>query len=184
MIRSMLISAAALTLAVPAVAQDTAGDTVRMVIVYGDDAAPPVQGDEIVVVARMPESERYRIPEGLRNSTNPANQSWASRVERMEFVGNFGTLSCSPVGLGAITGCTQEMIRDAYADKASSPSVRFGRLIEAARAERLSKIDEQSAEEQERVEEIEREYMKRLENERASTAEDGALPAVNDGKKN
>ena len=168
MIRRLFLPlAASLAIAAPLAAQSDAGDTVRMVIVYGDDAAPPVQGDEIVVVARMPESERYRIPEGLRTGGDPQGQSWASRVERMEFVGNFGTLSCSAAGIGGATGCTQEMIRQAYADKAAAPSVRFGQLIAAARAERLSTIDDDAAEEQARVEQIEKEYMRRLEAERS-----------------
>lgn len=155
----------------PAAAQDAGTDTVRMVIVYGDDAAPTAQGDEIVVVARMPEAERFRIPENLRFSDNPANQAWINRVERLEFVGNFGILSCSATGAGGSTGCTQEMIRNAYADKKASPSVRFGQLIAAARAERLSTIDQTSAEEQARVEAIEREYMERLERGRVDGAE-------------
>lgn len=170
---------AALACGAPLAAQDAGGDKVRMVIVYGDDAAPTPQGDEIVVVARMPEGDRFRIPDGLRFSDNPANTAWVNRVERLEFVGASGTLSCSAVGPGGSTGCTQEMIRNAYADRNASPSVRFGRLIEAARAERLSKIDEVSAEEQARVEAIEKDYMERLERERARepAAPATALPA-------
>ena len=164
------LALAALACSAPLAAQSAAGDKVRMVIVYGDDAAPTPQGDEIIVIARMPESERFRIPEGLRYSDNPANTAWINRVERLEFVGASGTLSCSAVGPGGSTGCTQEMIRNAYADRNASPSVRFGQLIAAARAERLSKIDEVSAEEQARVEAIEKEYMERLERERAGDA--------------
>ncbi len=162
------IAALAVIVAPPLTAQDAGGDKVRMVIVYGDDAAPTPQGDEIVVIARMPEADRFRVPENLRYSDNPANQAWINRVERLEFVGNFGTLSCSAVGVGGSTGCTQEMIRNAYADRDASPSVRFGELIAAARAERLSTLDATAAEEQARVEEIEKEYMERLQNERAA----------------
>lgn len=168
--------AAGLLSASPLAAQDAAGDRVKMVILYGEDAAPAPQGDEIVVVARMPESERFRIPEDLRFSDNPANQAWINRVERMEFIGNFGTLSCSTVGAGGSTGCTQEMIRNAYADKNASAAVRFGELIAAARAERLATIDDTAAEEQARVEQIEREYMQRLERERASETPAAAAP--------
>jgi hypothetical protein len=157
-----------------AIAQDDAGDRVNMVIVYGDDAAPQPVGDEIVVVARLPESERFRIPEGLRYSDDPANNSWVRRVERMEFIGDFGTLSCSTVGVGGSTGCTQEMIRQAYADRNASASVRFGQLIAAAREERLATIDDDAADEQARVEEIEREYMRRLEGERDAPVGDEA----------
>ena len=35
-------------------------------IVYGDDPCPKGEGDEIIVCARKPESERYRIPKKLR----------------------------------------------------------------------------------------------------------------------
>lgn len=163
---SAALALAGLALTAPLAAQDSGGDKVRMVIVYGDDAAPAPEGDEIVVVARMPEADRFRIPEGLRYSENPANDAWINRVERLEFVGTSGTLSCSAVGPGGSTGCTQEMIRNAYADKKASPSVRFGALIAAARAERLSTLDASAAEEQARVEAIEKEYMQRLERER------------------
>ena len=55
--------------------------------------------------------------------------------------------------------------------------MRFGRLIEQARAERLSTIDADAAAEQERVEMIEREYMERLERERAGELPgEGELP--------
>lgn len=161
----------------PVAAQDEPGDKVNMVIVYGDDAAPEPVGDEIVVVARLPEGDRYRIPEALRFSDDPANTSWAERVERLEIVGDFGTLSCSAVGAGGATGCTQEMIAAAYADRNNSSSVRFGQLIEAARAERLANIDELAAEEQERVEQIEREYLERLERERDADLPETAADA-------
>ena len=170
------LACASLLGASPLAAQAEAGDKVRIVIVYGDDAAPVAKGDEIVVVARMPEAERFRIPENLRYSDNPANTAWINRVEKLEFVGNSGTLSCSASGVGGSTGCTQEMIRNAYADKKASPSVRFGALIAAARAERLSTIDASSAEEQARVEAIEKEYMQRLEKERATDVADPTAP--------
>lgn len=170
-----LISASLLA-ANPLAAQTEGGDKVRMVIVFGEDAAPAPQGDEIVVVARMPEADRFRIPEGLRYSENPANQAWINRVERLEFVGASGTLSCTAVGVGGSTGCTQEMIRNAYADKNASASVRFGALIAAARAERLSTLDASAAEEQARVEALEKEYMKRLETERSGEVGAAVLP--------
>lgn len=165
------LPALALAFTAPLAAQDAAGDKVRMVILYGDDAAPKADPDEIIVVARMPERERFRIPSNLRESDNPANTAWINRVERLEFVGASGTLSCSATGVGGSTGCTQEMIRNAYADKKASPSVRFGQLIEAARAERLSQIDQLSAEEQARVEALEKEYMERLQKESEGEAQ-------------
>ena len=182
MLKSALPLAAALAAlsGTPASAQTAAAaadDNYNMVIVYGEDACPQSTDDQIVVCARKAEGERYRIPEDLRYSTDPANKSWAARVETFEMVGAFGTMSCTPVGAGGMTGCTQEMIRNAYADKKASPSVRFGQLIEAARAERLANIDQLSAEEQARVEAIEKEYMERLERESAGEgAPAGELP--------
>ncbi|MEP3052138.1 MAG: hypothetical protein ABJP48_05270 [Erythrobacter sp.] len=146
-------------------------DDVQIAYVYGEDAAPDCPEGNICVFARLPEDERYRIPPNLRISDNPANTAWARRVESFEAVGDFGTLSCSPTGAGGITGCTQKFIDAAFADRAESAEVRFSQLIEEARAERLSTIDADAAAEQSRVEEIEREYLERLERER-----DGALP--------
>jgi hypothetical protein len=165
------ISFAALAMMAPgaAFAQDEAGDKVNMVIVYGDDQCPEPGDGEITVCARKAENERYRIPETLRSSDNPENTAWTQRVDSYEFVGAFGTLSCDPAGAGGFTGCTQQMINAAYADKAEGSNVRFSQLIEAARAERLSTIDADAAAEQARVEQIEREYMERLERERTQS---------------
>lgn len=146
----------------PAAAQDTGEERVNTLIIYGDDQCPVSTGEEITVCARLDEGERYRIPETLRQSEDPANESWASRVKSFEAVGNFGPLSCTPVGAGGELGCTAEMIEAAYAEKAGSSSVRFAELIAQARAERLSTIDEEAAETQARVEELERQYMERL----------------------
>ena len=159
----------------PALAQG-GDERVNMVIVYGDDACPASTAEEITVCARKDESERYRIPEPLRFSDDPENIAWTQRVERYETVGDSGIMSCSPVGPGGITGCTQELIEAAYGERREGGDVRFGQLIAEARAERLSTIDEAAAAEQERVEAIEREYMERLEKER-----EGTVPGENEG---
>lgn len=163
---STTIAAAATLALAPAAAQDGAGDKVNMVIVYGDDDCPQPNADEITVCARKAEGERYRIPQNLRTSDSVENTAWTRRVESYEMIGNFGTQSCSPAGAGGFTGCVQQMIDEAYKDRAEGSDVRFGQLIEAARAERLSTIDEEAAAEQARVEQIEREYLDRLERER------------------
>ncbi len=165
--------------ATPAFAQDDAAEIVgeagdekvNQVIVYGDDPCPPSSADEITVCARKEESERYRIPEILRESSDPANESWTERVESYETVGEFGTMSCSPSGSGGWTGCTQKLIDAAYAEKEGSSDIRFSELIQQEREKRLSTIDEEAAAEQERVEMLEREYEARLAAER-----DAALP--------
>ena len=167
-------------LASPALAQtpvDTGDESYNMVIVYGDDECPQGADGTIVVCARQAESERYRIPESMRFTDGPGTQSWAERVERLEMVGSFGTLSCSPAGAGGVTGCTQQMIAAAYADKENARSVRFSEIIAAQRAERLSTIDEDAERTQAEVEMIEREYMERLEGERdAPVPGEEALP--------
>lgn len=163
-----LAIAAAAFAAGPAVAQETRSDDVRMSIVYGDDAAPECPTGEICVVARLPEEDRYRIPPTLRFSEDPQNTAWTRRVEKLEMIGDFGTMSCSTAGAGGFTGCTQQMIAAAYGDKAEGANVRFSELIASARADRLATIDQTAAEEQARVEQIEREYMERLERERAA----------------
>lgn len=168
--------------AMTAGAQDEAGDKVNMVIVYGEDVCPPPAEGEITVCARKDENERFRIPENLRFSDSPQNIAWAERVERFEMIGDFGALSCDPAGAGGFLGCTQKMIDAAYADREEGSDVRFSQLIAAARAERLSTIDADAAAEQRRVEQIEREYMERLERERAGDVEgeasEDALPEV------
>lgn len=176
---------AAFAVAAPLAAQDDTlvddtqpalSDDVQIAYVYGDDEAPPCPEGDICVFARLPENERFRIPPALRLSDNPDNTAWARRVESLEMVGAFGTNSCSPAGAGGIIGCTQQLINDAYRDRAEGEDVRFGQLIEQARQDRLSTIDADAASEQRRVEQIEREYLERLERERA-----GALPGEVEG---
>jgi hypothetical protein len=87
------------------------------VVVYGDDPCPRADGDEIVVCARRPEEERYRIPRRIRER-QPTETSWASRVESLEEVSRPGRPgSCSVVGTFGQTGCTQALIRQWYADR-------------------------------------------------------------------
>jgi hypothetical protein len=152
-----LLAAAASAQTPPPPAQAGPDDTrVNQLIVYGEDACPQSTADEIIVCARKPESERYRIPEVLRSDPNaPVNQSWANRATEMQYVGRTGIGSCSTVGPGGMTGCYNELVRQARAERAGRDSVNWNRLIEEARQERLGKIDEQAEEEEAR--QVERE---------------------------
>ena len=152
----------------PATAQEE--ERVNQLIVYGDDECPPSVEGEITVCARLDESERYRIPPDLRQSSDPANQPWAARVKSFEAVGAFGPLSCTPTGLGGELGCTAKMIEAAYEERANSNSVRMAELVAQAREERLSTIDGEAAATQARVEQIEREYMERIAREEAAAS--------------
>jgi hypothetical protein len=120
---SVIVAAGALAgLAVPAPAQQS---SVRQVIVYGGDPCPRgAGGEEIVVCARKPETERYRIPKELRDapSTDPASQSWANKAESLEYVGRTGIQSCSTVGPGGFTGCFAQMLAAARAERRQAAS--------------------------------------------------------------
>jgi hypothetical protein len=157
----------------PAAAQGADEPKVNQLIIYGNDKCPPSTDNQITVCARLDENERYRIPEDLREVSGPENTSWANKVKSFEAVGNFGPLSCTPVGAGGEFGCTEKMIAAAYAEKANSSSIRFAELIAKARQERLAKIDESAAATQTRVEAIEKEQ-KRLEAQGVAPAEAAA----------
>jgi hypothetical protein len=118
---SLAIGAAAIGLvglalpSAPALAQQT---KVSEIIVYGTDPCPRSTDDEIVVCARKPETERYRIPEALRQGGSlQSRQAWAARAKQFETVGRTGINSCSPVGPGGWTGCTEQLINQAFNDR-------------------------------------------------------------------
>jgi len=94
----------------PAAAQS---DRIAKVIVYGNDPCPTsADGQEVVICARRPERERYRIPKELRDRRNGGeNPSWAERAQSLEYVGRTGAQSCSTVGPGGFTGCFNQMVR-------------------------------------------------------------------------
>jgi hypothetical protein len=168
----LALASAAFALApAPAAAQDQAGDKVTTVMVFGDDECRQSTAGELTICVRMDEQERYRIPEALRQSSDPANESWANKVQAYEAVGDFGPLSCSPIGAGGELGCTAKFIEQAYAERRSGPGVRAGELIAAARTERLAGIDEEAAATQARVEDLERQYLERVRQEDEGEAE-------------
>lgn len=173
---AVVLSATSLAGSVPAFAQENPGDKVNQLIVYGDDPCPQSTGDEITVCARKAEEERYRIPEPLRGLDNPKNESWTQRVLAYETVGATGINSCSPVGAGGEYGCTQKLINAAYAERKNGSDVKFGQMIENARKERLSTVDEQAKDEQGRVEQLEKEYYERDAAERAAGTGDPVTP--------
>lgn len=142
---------AALAAASPAAAQQApvaAGpDDVRVnqLIIYGDEPCPASTEEEIVVCARKPEAERFRIPENLRDNPNdPRRNSWTNKAVELSYVGRSGIGSCSPTGPGGATGCFNELVNQARAERAGRDEVNWNRLIEEARQERLGRIDEEA----------------------------------------
>ena len=99
----------------PAAAQQS---SVAEIIVYGNDPCPRSTDDQVVVCARRPESERYRIPERLRQGGSlQSRQAWANRAIQFETYGRTGINSCSPVGPGGHTGCSQQLINQAFKER-------------------------------------------------------------------
>lgn len=95
----------------PVEAQRNSNEAV--LIVFGDDPCPR---DTICV--RKPKSEQYRIPQELRRVEPSAqSRSWSERARSVEYVGASGTNSCTPVGPGGWTGCYQQMVRQAQAER-------------------------------------------------------------------
>lgn len=110
---------ACVLIAAPALAQEEEDDSGResTVLVYGDDPCPVSTENEVVVCARRPEEERYRIPPALRAPSNP-ERSWASRVETLEEASRDSRPgSCSVVGSYGQSGCMAALIRQWYADR-------------------------------------------------------------------
>ena len=107
-------SAAALVPA-PVAAQGAQQERIRRLVVFGRDPCPrAAPGEDIVVCARRPETERYRIPPELRDDAaddDPESTSWAVRAEALEYVGRTGIQSCSTVGSGGVSGCFNELVR-------------------------------------------------------------------------
>ena len=116
---------AALTLAAPALAQDDGSlaqsssppQRTSVLYTYGDEPCPEAQEGEIVVCAQRPESERYRVPQELREELKEEEAvgggSWASKVEGYENVARASRPnSCSPVGSYGFSGCAAAALRD------------------------------------------------------------------------
>ena len=105
----------------PAEAQNA---TISEIIVYGSDPCPRSTDDEVVVCARKPESERYRIPERLRTGgPRQTREAWANKAKALETVGATGPNTCSPVGPGGFTGCLQQVIQQARRERQEQTEV-------------------------------------------------------------
>jgi hypothetical protein len=138
--------------AVPRAAEASGPDDVRVnqLIIYGNDPCPQSQDpNEVIVCFTLSEDDRYRVPPNLRENPNdPASQSWAGRALELSYVGRTGTESCSTVGGGGFTGCFNQMVRQARAERRGSDDVNWARMIEEARQARLSRIDAAAAAEE------------------------------------
>jgi hypothetical protein len=119
---NLTLAAASLALALPAVIAPVPAlaqsGRISEIIVYGTDPCPRSTDDDVVICARKPEAERFRIPEKLREGGSyQSRQSWANRATAFETYGRTGINSCSPVGPAGFTGCTQQLINQAFKER-------------------------------------------------------------------
>ncbi len=94
------------------------------VVVYGNDACPkPADEEEIVVCARRPENERYRIPRSLRGKEPSGDVSWTARTEELEEASRPSMPgSCSVVGTYGQSGCFQQMMNQWFRNRRAARS--------------------------------------------------------------
>ena len=116
MLRLALAAATLLAVPVSAYAQDAGGtpQRVRSVTITGDEKCPQGKGDEIVICTTV--EDPYRIPKELRGSgpIPPQRQSWVNRVAADEQTSRVAAglpNTCSVVGSGGATGCSQAAAR-------------------------------------------------------------------------
>ena len=114
----VILGAAAALVAMPvfaAPAAKTAETRLSTLLVFGNDPCPQSTEHEVVVCARQPESERYRIPKQLRvKRYNAARDgSWAGTARVLEYVSTRGLPgSCSFNGTAGQTGCFRRFLEE------------------------------------------------------------------------
>jgi hypothetical protein len=116
----LVFAATAATTITPAAAETALPDRAINIVVYGADPCPQSKSDEIVVCARRPESERYRIPKALRERrrTDTASMAWGQQWSQIEDATRFTRPnSCSVVGTGGQTGCLQSQLRQWWQER-------------------------------------------------------------------
>ena len=119
---------------------------VNQLLIYGNDPCPQGTDNEIIVCARLPEGDRYRIPTSLRDNHNaPANQSWANRAIELSYAGRSGIGSCTPSGPGGMIGCFNQIVAQARAERRGQGEVNGQAMIEQAREDRMRRIGQAEA---------------------------------------
>jgi len=128
MIRLIALAMASAALMTTPVRADEPPPVTTTTTVYGNDPCPKPRGDEIIVCGREPESERYRIPKRFRGGPrveSGGSASWASRVAGLEDAQRFTRPnSCSAIGSGGQSGCTQAMLRQWFVERRMARDLR------------------------------------------------------------
>lgn len=116
LMKATVLAIAALLIAMPAFGAPVSksGEArLSTLLVFGNDPCPRSSADEIVVCARQPESERYRIPKQFRGRQYNAARdgSWAGTAKVLEYVSTRGLPgSCSFNGTAGQTGCFRKFL--------------------------------------------------------------------------
>lgn len=119
----MLLASAAIPLAAAAEAPAPTGGTTIPITVYGDDPCPKGEGGAIVVCARRPENERYRLPKRFRGEkakSSPASNAWSNKVQTVDQAGRVAAGlpdTCSAVGSGGQSGCYHQFLQQSRAQR-------------------------------------------------------------------
>jgi hypothetical protein len=93
-----------------------------VLLTFGDDDCPESTEGEIVVCARQPETERYRIPKAVREKEKEEEaqyaSSWTAQFQNHEEEARLERPnSCSVVGTDGFTGCQAAILRDWFAER-------------------------------------------------------------------
>ncbi|GAA3727176.1 hypothetical protein GGR91_000813 [Sphingorhabdus rigui] len=95
-------------------------ERISFLVTFGEDKCPKAAGDEIVVCAAQPESERYRVPESLRKAEGAPVRggSWTSAVESLDgYARAVLPNSCSVNGSNGFTGCSRQGLQAWFAER-------------------------------------------------------------------
>ena len=93
-----------------------------ILVTYGEDDCPESTEGEIVVCARQPEEERYRIPKVVRDREKEEEAfhatSWTAQFQNHEDQARLGRPnSCSSIGTNGFTGCQAAILREWFAER-------------------------------------------------------------------
>jgi hypothetical protein len=97
-------------------------EKISFLATFGEEKCPESSdADEIVVCATAPEGDRYRIPKDLRKAEDADSVpggSWTEAVASLDETARvMRPNSCSVVGSGGFTGCTQALLRQWFAER-------------------------------------------------------------------
>ena len=119
----LMIAAAVMTATTGLTAPVFAQTRGTVITIFGNDKCPTSSGEQTNICVRAPESERYRIPQTLRETIDPEPAA-TKRLETMRVTdnGTIGTGSTSGPG-GMIGNHRQEFAKARAENKAKKATV-------------------------------------------------------------